>query len=95
MTELPGRNPTYESVSAARSCTARSSLRTHGARTIDPNNPARIRQCRPTITFSSAVIAPNSRMFWNVRATPSFVMTSGRSWVMSRPENTIRPLVDL
>ena len=22
-------------------------------------------------------------------------MTSGRSWVMSRPENTIRPLVDL
>ena len=25
----------------------------------------------PTLTFSSAVSAGNSRMFWNVRATPS------------------------
>jgi len=48
---------------AARSRTAFSSARTRGVRTIEPSSPARIWQCRPTITFSSAVIAPNKRMF--------------------------------
>ena len=37
-----------------------------------------MRACSPTITFSSALIVENSRMFWNVRATPSEVMMSGR-----------------
>ena len=58
---------------------ARSSRRTRGGRRIDPNSPARIRAWWPTITFSTAVIAPNRRMFWNVRATPSAVITSGRA----------------
>jgi hypothetical protein len=31
-----------------------------------------VRTWRPTITFSSAVIPPNRRMFWNVRAMPAF-----------------------
>jgi hypothetical protein len=29
----------------------------------------------PTLTFSSAVSAGNSRMFWKVRATPSRLIT--------------------
>ena len=39
-------------------------------RKIEPNSPARMRVWRPIMTFSTALIAPNSRMFWNVRATP-------------------------
>ena len=31
----------------------------------------------PTSTFSSAVICENSRMFWNVRPIPSFVIACG------------------
>ena len=31
-----------------------------------------MRTWRPTITFSSAVISANRRMFWNVRAMPAF-----------------------
>ena len=57
--------------------------------------PARIREWRPTTTFSSAVIAPNRRMFWNVRATPSFVIRSGRTRVMLRSPSVIRPEVGL
>ena len=55
------------------------SARTQGALMIDPNSPARILECRPTMTFSSALMAPNRRMFWKVRATPALVITSGRS----------------
>ena len=64
-------------------------------RRIEPNSPAFIRACCPTITFSSAVIVENSRMFWNVRATPSEVMMSGRMPVTSSPAKTIRPAVGL
>ncbi len=32
--------------------------------------PARMRQCMPTSVFSSEVIVPNRRMFWNVRPMP-------------------------
>ena len=38
---------------------------------IEVNGPAVVRQYRPTITFSSAVMLPNSRMFWKVRAMPA------------------------
>ncbi len=65
---------------------------TAGGRSRRPG-PARIRACRPTITFSTAVIAPNSRMFWKVRATPRGVMTSGRARVMFLPSSLIRPEV--
>ena len=30
-----------------------------------------------TITFSAAVMVPNSRMFWNVRAIPSAAILCG------------------
>ncbi|MCY1251761.1 hypothetical protein D9M72_655790 [compost metagenome] len=49
-----------------------SSRRTEGGRKIAPNRPALVRAWRPTMTFSSAVISPNRRMFWNVRAIPAF-----------------------
>ncbi len=41
------------------------------------------RQCWPTITFSSVVISLNSRMFWKVRAMPSFVTLEGSMPAMS------------
>ncbi len=37
-----------------------------------------MRACWPTMTFSTGVIVANSRMFWNVRATPALVIRSGR-----------------
>ena len=54
-----------------------------------------MRACWPTITFSTAVIVANSRMFWNVRATPSAVILSGRMPVMSLPSKVMRPAVGL
>ena len=54
-----------------------------------------MRLCSPTMTFSSALIVPNSRMFWNVRATPWPMMRSGRIAVTSRPSKTICPDVGL
>ena len=54
-----------------------------------------MRACSPTITFSTALIVPNRRMFWNVRAIPSFMMMSGRAPVTSLPSNAIRPDVGL
>jgi hypothetical protein len=54
-----------------------------------------IRPCMPTWTFSTAVIVLNSLMFWNVRAMPAIVMTSGRLPVMSTPSNSTRPVVGL
>jgi hypothetical protein len=75
--------------------TSTSSLRTAGGRRIEPNSPAFMRACWPTITFSTAVIEENRRMFWNVRATPSEVMMSGRVPVTSEPPNVIRPSVGL
>ena len=62
---------------------------------IEPISPARMRAWRPIITFSVAVIAPNRRMFWNVRATPRPVTTSGRERVTSRSPSRIRPVVGL
>ena len=44
------------------------------------------------MTFSSAVMLPNSRMFWNVRAIPA--CTTLRGFGGSRaPSNTTRPQV--
>ena len=45
------------------------------------------RQCWPTITFSSAVISLNRRMFWNVRAMPSLVTLEGSMPAMACPLN--------
>ena len=39
----------------------------------EASGPCFIRTCRPTSTFSSTVMLGNSRMFWNVRATPAMV----------------------
>jgi hypothetical protein len=64
-------------------------------RTIERNSPAFMRACSPTSTFSVAVIVPNRRMFWKVRAIPAFMIRSGRRPVMSSPLNAIRPNVGL
>ena len=37
-----------------------------------------VRQYRPTMTFSSAVMFANRRMFWNVRAMPAMTTLRGR-----------------
>jgi hypothetical protein len=62
---------------------------------MEPNRPAPIRACWPTWQFSTAVMVENRRMFWNVRATPSEVILSGRQPVMSRPSKRIEPTVGL
>ncbi len=54
-----------------------------------------MREFWPTITFSSALMVPNRRMFWNVRAIPSFMITSGRLPVMLRSCIEIMPSVGL
>ncbi len=85
--------PTYSSSACAFSRTSRSSRRTFGVRKIEPNSPAAMRECSPIITFSTADIVENSRMFWNVRAIPIFMTRSGRAPVMFWPPNAIRPNV--
>ena len=62
-------------------------------RRIERNSPAFVRECSATITFSSAVIVPNRRMFWNVRAIPRSTIRSGRIAVMFAPSNTIAPVL--
>ena len=48
-----------------------------------------------TITFSSAVIRLNSRMFWNVRARPMAARACGLTPVMSLPSRNTVPDVTL
>jgi hypothetical protein len=62
---------------------------------MELNMPPFIRACWPTITFSTADIVENSRMFWKVRATPRDVILSGRVPVISRPSNRICPVLGL
>ena len=50
---------------------SRSSRRCHGSPSIAEIGSECWRVSTPTLTFSSAVSAGNSRMFWKVRATPS------------------------
>ena len=53
--------------------------------------PPLVRQCMPTITFSSELIVWNSRMFWNVRPIPSSVTLCGGSPAISVPSNVDLP----
>ena len=62
---------------------------------IEPNSPAFMREFWPTMTFSLAVMVANRRMFWNVRAMPSFMIMSGRPPVIVLPSNSITPIVGL
>ena len=57
--------------------------------------PLRVRQCCPTMMFSSAVISLNRRMFWKVRATPSLVTFDGSMPAISRPLKRMVPDVGL
>ena len=50
---------------------AASSCLKPGVRSTAPISPDLVRMWRPTITFSSAVMSANSRMFWKVRAMPA------------------------
>src|SRR5436190_2515561 len=89
------RRPTYASSSRAFSRASRSSRRCPGVWTIERNRPAFVRECCATSTFSIAVMVPNSRMFWKVRARPLFMIRSGRIEVMLSPSNVTRPVVGL
>ena len=60
-----------------------------GQREEDAGEPARVRQCMPTSTFSSTVIWLNRRWFWKVRASPSAVMACG-----GRPVSSCLPCVE-
>ena len=60
-----------------RSRTSRSSRQVHGRCSMPARNPARLRTCRPTMTFSSTVMRGKSRMFWKVRAMPRAATSCG------------------
>jgi len=48
-----------------------------GPRTTEVSAPELVRQYRPTMTFSSAVMFANNRIFWNVRAMPARTTARG------------------
>src|SRR5919108_1399114 len=54
-------------------------------------SPTRMRECIPTSTFSAAVMLAKSRMFWNVRHTPSAVISSGRRPISGCPRKVTAP----
>jgi hypothetical protein len=56
-----------------------------------PSTPARVRTWRPTMTFSSAVMLPNRRMFWKVRAMPRSAAWCGASATSGAPSKTKPP----
>ncbi len=58
----------------ARSVTSRSSRRAKGVRKTASQSLAFIRTCSPTFTLSRELMKSNSRMFWNVRAIPSWAV---------------------
>jgi hypothetical protein len=84
---------------------AASSRRVAGSRSMAPNTPARVRLWRPTMTFSSALMLANRRMFWKVRAMPASttvrlgaeqVAPLKRNWPSSggyRPVSTLNSVV--
>ena len=61
-------------------------------RKIAPTTPERVRTWRPTITFSSAVISANRRMFWNVRAMPAFATSCTAVGTYGSPPSRKLPL---
>ncbi len=70
---------------------AASSARVRAVRSTPPKTPARVRAWRPTITFSSAVMLANRRMFWKVRAMPRCVATCGALACSLPPSNSSSP----
>ena len=53
--------------------------------------PTRVRTWRPIITFSRTLRLPKSRMFWNVRATPSRAIACAGRPASSLPSKRIEP----
>ena len=66
-----------------------------GVVTIASNTVERKVWCRPTSTFSVAVISPNSCTFWKVRAMPPSAIWDGVRPVIGWPANTTPPEVGL
>ena len=57
--------------------------------------PVRCRDSMPILTFSTAVNALNSLMFWKVRAIPSRLTACGflpKTWIGLRPSSRTSPL---
>ena len=67
--------------------------RCSGVRNSALSNPTLLLASAPTMTFSSAVIDLNSRMFWNVRAMPSLVIWWRLNLPRVVPSKRIAPLV--
>ncbi len=70
---------------------AASSCLNLGVRNTAPTRPEWVRMWRPTITFSSAVISANSRMFWNVRAMPALATSWTALGLYGLPPNSKVP----
>ena len=68
-----------------------SSWRCRGRRNIAEPTPVRWRASAPTMTFSSAVMLAKSRMFWNVRAMPSLVISNFLRRPSGSPSNRTEP----
>ena len=60
----------WRSSAARRRIAALFSAGTRASRNMAPKTPAPVRTWRPTMTFSTADMLPNRRMFWKVRAIP-------------------------
>src|SRR3569833_1316184 len=69
--------------------------RTRQSRKMAPTTLVWCRASVPTMTFSSAVISGNSRMFWNVRAIPSRLIWCGLHPTIRCPSNVTLPDVGL
>src|SRR5438105_13009014 len=86
------RSPTRSSSTPARCQRAPSASTKRRPRVSTSRRPSRMRECIPTRMFSAAVMLANSRMFWNVRHTPSAVISSGRSPTSGRPRKVTAPV---
>ena len=87
--------PTNSSSAMPRSIADFSSRMCRGSRSSAPGTDVRCRASSPTTTFSSAVISPKRRMFWNVRARPSRVIRCCFSPLIDWPSSSTSPLVGL
>ncbi len=58
---------------------------------IVPNSPDFRWECIATMTFSEAVMRPNSRMFWKVRPIPRAAIECGAWPVMSSSPSSTCP----
>jgi hypothetical protein len=57
----------------------------------EPHQLALSREWRPTMTLAITVMAPKSRMFWNVRLIPRSTISCGVRPTIESPSKTMSP----